>query len=155
MASVNETSPSELRRVSKFGLVGAFNTLIDFSLFNLLSSFAGLSLVFANLLSTTVAMVFSFVANKQMVFEKRTGSLTKQAATFFLVTAFGLYVIQNGIILLLTQVWLDPVHLSVWVAHGVGLRNDDAFVIKNSAKLIGTLASLTWNYYLYKMVVFK
>ena len=155
MASVNETSPSELRRVGKFGLVGAFNTLIDFSLFNLLSSFAGLSLVFANLLSTTVAMVFSFVANKQMVFEKRSGSLTRQAATFFLVTAFGLYVIQNGVIVLLTQIWLDPVHLGVGLAHVVGLQHDDAFVIKNTAKLIGTLASLTWNYYLYKMVVFK
>jgi putative flippase GtrA len=157
-ASVNstvETSPSELKRVGKFGLVGAINTFIDFSLFNLLSSLAGLSLISANLLSTTVAMIFSFIANKQMVFEKKTGSLTRQAATFFLVTAFGLYVIQNGIIALLTQVWLDPVHLGVTVAHLAGLQNDDGFVIKNTAKLIGTLASLTWNYYLYKMVVFK
>jgi putative flippase GtrA len=149
------TSPSELKRVGKFGLVGAFNTIIDFTLFNLLSSWAGLSLVLANFVSTSVAMIFSFIANKQMVFEKRSGSLTRQATVFFLVTAFGLYVIQNGIILLLTQVWLDPVHVGVWVAHTAGLQHDDAFVIKNTAKVIGTLASLTWNYYLYKMVVFK
>jgi putative flippase GtrA len=102
-----------------------------------------------------VAMVFSFIANKQMVFEKRSGSLTRQAATFFLATAFGLYVIQNGIIILLTQVWLDPVHLGVAAAHLVGLRHDDGFVIKNTAKIIGTIASLIWNYYLYKLVVFK
>lgn len=150
-----ETSPSELKRVGKFGLVGAINTLIDFALYNLLSSGAGLSLIASNFVSTTVAMVFSFVANKQMVFEKKSGSLTRQAATFFIVTAFGLYVIQNGVIVLLTQVWLDPVHLGVATAHLVGLRNDDAFVIKNTAKIIGTIASLTWNYFLYKMVVFK
>lgn len=155
MESAIETSPSELKRVGKFGLVGAINTIIDFSLYNLLSAVAGFSLIAANLTSTSVAMVFSFVANKQMVFEKGSGSVTRQAATFFLVTAFGLYVIQNGIIIVLTQVWLSPVHLGVATAHLVGLQHDDGFVIKNTAKIIGTIASLIWNYYLYKLVVFK
>ena len=155
MSSAVETSTTEFKRVGKFGLVGAINTLIDFSLYNLLSSWAGLSLLASNFISTSVAMVFSFFANKQMVFEKRSGSLTRQAATFFLATAFGLYIIQNGIILFLTQVWLWPVHFGVGAAHLAGLDHDDAFVIKNTAKIIGTLASLIWNYFLYKMVVFK
>ncbi len=146
---------TEVKRVGKFGVVGIANTLIDFGLYNLLTSL-GLSYVAANLPSTTVAMIFSYFANQRYVFKSEERSLY-QAGLFFVVTAFGLWVIQNGVIYLLTQVWTGPLNLAVNVVHSIGLGGlfSNDFVIKNGAKVVATIASLTWNYLMYKKVVFK
>lgn len=146
---------TEVKRVGKFGAVGIANTLIDFGLYNLLTSL-GLSYVAANLPSTTVAMTFSYLANQRLVFKSQRRSLA-QAALFFIVTAFGLWVIQNGIIHFLTEVWTGPLDLAVDIVRAVGLGEvfSAEFVIKNGAKVTATLASLIWNYLWYKKVVFK
>ena len=157
MASQPKLTASEAKRVGKFGLVGVLNTLIDFAIFNLLGHFGHLNVVAANLISTTIAMAFSFVANKQMVFQRQSGSLVTQAVTFYVATAFGLYVLQTGAIHILTSVWTYPTHIAVDISHilGLGQYLHDEFVIKNTAKAIGTLLSLTWNYIIYKKVVFR
>lgn len=144
----------ELTRVGKFGIVGILNTVIDFIIYNVLSSRAGLTLVQANIGSTTIAMVFSFLANKHVVFQKDEGSSAKQAVLFFAVTAFGLYVLQTGTIKLLTDVWLVPVSFGISAAHALGITGHDQFVAKNGAKALATMVSLTWNYIMYKKVVF-
>jgi putative flippase GtrA len=148
-------SASELKRVGKFAVVGLINTVIDFGLYNLLSDKAGFSLIEANIISTTVAMIFSFFANRHVVFQNKTGSLTRQVISFFLVTAFGLYVLQTGTIILLTHVWTTPVHIMVDLGHTLGIRHHDALIIKNGAKIVGTVISLTWNYIVYKRLVFN
>ena len=60
---------------------------------------------------------------------------------FTVITLFGLWVIQSAIITLLTP----PIQSIV--------TNDTITLV--IAKLIATLASLTWNYVLYSKVVFK
>jgi len=153
--SLNQSASTEISRVGKFGLVGILNTFIDFTIYNVLSSFVGLSLVRSNIVSTSVAMVFSFAANKQVVFAKHKGSVAKQAVVFFIVTAVGLYVIQTGAIKLLSEIWLAPVTLILAIAHGLNVVGHDQFIAKNSAKAIATVLSLTWNYIMYKKVVFS
>lgn len=101
-------------------------------------------------------MAFSFFANKRVVFKVSGGSILKQAAIFLLVTAFGLYVIQTGIIYWLVHVWAAPMQLVVRIVRGLGIHwFSDAFYINNGAKATGTVASLIWNYIMYKKVVFK
>jgi putative flippase GtrA len=153
--SNNQPASAEITRVGKFGLVGILNTLIDFTGYNVLSSIVGLSLVQSNIISTSIAMIFSFTANKKVVFKKNKGSFAKQAVAFFIVTAFGLYVIQTGTIKLLTDVWLAPVTLGLAVAHSLNIVGHDQFLAKNGAKAIATVLSLTWNYIMYKKVVFS
>ena len=149
------SSNHEIVRVGKFGIVGILNTIIDFCIFNALTKYASFGLIQANLVSTTVAMIFSFVMNKRVVFEDDEGSVVKQAVLFLVVTAFGLYVIQNGIIWLLTDVWVGPVHLVVNIVRSAQIHIlSDGFYINNSAKAVATLASLVWNYIMYKKVVF-
>jgi putative flippase GtrA len=143
------------KRFGKFGLVGIFNTGLDFLLYNLLSSFLGFGLVTANIISTTVAMTISFLANKRLVFAKRDGSAVRQAALFFGVTAFGMYVLQSGTIHLLTEYWLAPLEFVVSIAHAFGIVNHDEFIIKNGAKAAATIVSMSWNYIMYKKVVFS
>ena len=144
-------------RAGKFGAVGILNTAIDFGIFNLMFAVFGAGILVANVISTTIAMIFSFFANRHVVFKASDGSAMKQALWFFVVTAFGLYVLQLGILHLLTSWWTAPLTLVVAIAHSLGLGHvlSDRFIRNNSAKAVATVASLIWNYYTYKMVVFN
>ncbi|HSX15096.1 MAG TPA: GtrA family protein [Candidatus Saccharimonadales bacterium] len=153
MATATST---EVKRIGKFGAVGIINTIIDFTIYNVLTSKVGLTLIQANFFSTTVAMIFSFFANKTVVFQSRKGNPIRQAVIFFIVTAFGLYVLQNLVIHALTVTWTGPVDLATHIVHSLGLGGtfSDAFVIKNSAKIAAILVSMIWNYLAYKKWVF-
>ena len=148
---------AEIRRVGKFGLVGIINTLLDFSIFNFMLAVVHLAAVPANIISTTCAMFFSFFANKQVVFKQQKGSLLRQMVVFYGVTAFGLYVLQTGMVHLLTTDWRAPLELVANVVRSVGLGKvlSHELIVANGAKAIGTVLSLTWNYLMYKFVVFK
>lgn len=143
-------------QAGKFGLVGFSSTLIDFVLLNVGHSLLGLSLIQANLISTTVAMVFSFTINRRYVFGNGNGSVWRQGAAFLLVTAFGLYVIQTIIIHLLTVTWTAPVHLVIGVVGAIGLGKvlSNNIIITNTTKVVATVVTLIWNFLFYQRVVF-
>jgi len=152
----------EAARVGRFGLVGVVNTLIDFAILNIVSRVFGLSDLAANIPATTVAMVFSFFANRTFVFRANSSKADKaytyrQALRFFAFTAFGLYGIQSGIIFLFEHVWTTPVGVGVYVAQSLGLLQlvDQKFIVTNGVKLVATAASLIWNYVMYKRFVFR
>lgn len=148
---------TEIKRVGRFGMVGVFNTVLDFTLYNLLHTVAGWGLIVANVVSTTIAMSLSFFFNKQLVFKQPQGSVWRQASIFLLTTAFGLYVLQNGTITLLVEIWPAPLQLAVAAVHAIGLGRffSDTFITINGAKAVATVVSLTWNYMMYKKVVFR
>ncbi|HEX7259941.1 MAG TPA: GtrA family protein [Candidatus Saccharimonadia bacterium] len=151
-------SHGDLSQVGKFGIVGVLNTIIDFTIFNILTSKRfHMHKVTANIISTTTAMIFSFFANRQAVFESGTGNPVVQAVLFFAVTAFGLYIIQTGVLYLLAVRWSWPDRL---IRHLLKLTRlnrliSHSFALNNGAKLAGTLCSLSWSFYMYKHVVFR
>ena len=159
MATKRQPTTGEIRRVGKFGAVGIINTVIDFSLFNLLSKFVFMGsggVIPSNIVSTTTSMIFSFFANRGVVFKAERGSMLKQAVIFFAVTAVGLYIIQTGIIYILVHVWTTPLDLAVRIIRHLGIYwLNDQFYINNGAKAFATVASMTWNYLMYKKVVFR
>lgn len=153
------SSRAEIKRIGKFGAVGIINTLIDFALFNFFSKFilvGTAGVIPSNIISTTTAMIFSFFANKTLVFKSDRGSVVRQAVIFFAVTGFGLWVIQSGVIYVLIHIWTAPLELAVRIIRHLGISwfNDD-FYINNGAKAAATVVSLTWNYVMYKKVVFR
>lgn len=147
-----------LDSLAKFGLVGILNTAIDFTIFNVLTNKKiGWRKIPANLVSTTVAMTFSFIMNRGFVFNATSGNVYLQTAEFIAVTAFGLYVLQNLVIYFLLKIWQWPVEFAWAVAKLVKLDRfvGHEFVRKNSAKAAATLVSLTWNYLMFSFIVFK
>lgn len=145
-------------RIAKFGAVGVLNTVIDFTIYNLLTSKRfKLSRVRANLISTSIAMIFSFFANQRYVFQSQGGSFWVQALSFYAVTAFGLYVLQNLVIHFLSKNWKLIPNLAVKIVHILHLNRllSDDFVSKNTVKLAATLISLIWNFVLFQYVVFR
>ena len=145
----------EVARISRFGVAGIFITMIDFAIFNVLSSkMVHLSKIQANTISTTVAMIFSFFVNRSFVFQGQ-GNELQQAVLFFAFTAFGLYILQNSVIYLLTEYLKWPRKLVTRITSTGHIPLEPDFILKNGAKLTGTVVSLTWNYLLYGRIVFR
>lgn len=129
---------SRARRPLRFLLVGVLNTLIDIALFLLLTAL-GMAVVPANMISTGVALAFSFLVNRAYTF-RSDGRIVGQAVRFLVVTLIGLWVLQPVVI------WLSLLWLETWLPTAAALL---------VAKLAATVVSLTWNYLLYSAVVFR
>lgn len=132
-------APSErMRRPLRFLAVGVANTAIDVAIF---LGLTGLSVpvIPANMISTSVALVFSFVANRAFTFRAGSG-VAGQALRFAIVTLIGLWVLQPLVI------WLVAASLAPVMTGTAALL---------VAKLAATAVSLTWNYLLYGLVVFR
>lgn len=145
----------EFRRV-RFLSIGAINTVIDFVALNILVIGFGVPKIPANIMSVSVAMTFSFFANRHIVFKSQNKSKT-QALKFVAITVFGLYVIQTSVIYFLTEVWHWPLDVAYEIIQAIGLGGvfSHEFVVVNGAKVIATIFTLVWNYTLYKKVVFN
>ena len=123
----------------RFVIVGISNTVLDFTLMNLLS-LAGLNLIIANTISTGIAMIYSFLMNKKWTFRNAGQDYLRQVILFFVFTAIGIWAIQNGLIILAQH----------YLPH-FGLPDR---VFNNLAKLGASVFSLTWNYLTYNRFVF-
>ena len=127
-------------QISRFAVVGLVNTVIDFGLLFLLT-FLGLPKIAANTISTGLAFVFSFFANKKYTFKSTSKNIKYEIVSFVIITLFGLWVLQNGTIWLIT-----PLIKSFITNEQISLF---------AAKLFATAVSLIWNYYLYERIVFR
>ena len=125
----------------RFTIVGSINTVIDFSILFTLATLFNVPKELANFVSTFVAFLFSFFANKKYTFKSTSKNLKKQFLLFTIVTLFGLWVIQTIIIAAITPVFTN-----------LGVNKATALLI---SKLIATIASLIWNYTLYSKLIFK
>jgi putative flippase GtrA len=135
---------------ARFCLVGVINTLIDVPLFVALHSAAGLSILLANIISTSLALCVSLALNRRYTF--RTGPLRPgRLAIFFLVTLSGIWVVQPLVIDLLLNL-NSVLHFTAPLVSLLGHANA---VNSLAAKLGSLLASLLWNYAWYSKVVFE
>ena len=124
----------------RFSLVGGANTALDFGLL-FAFTFIGIPVAVANIMSTGLSFVFSFFANKKYTFKTTDTNVAREMILFVIVTLTGLWGLQTLIIAALH----DPLSNM--------LNNTDVGLL--AAKLVATVASLTWNYLLYSRLVFK
>ena len=124
----------------RFAVVGVANTLLDFGVLFTLTSL-GVNKLVANVISTTIAFIFSFFANKKFTFKSTSKNLVREMILFVIVTLFGLWGLQTGVIWATT-----PLLTSVIGSESLGLLG---------AKLVATAVSMVWNYLLYSKLVFR
>ncbi|MDQ0645057.1 GtrA family protein [Microbacterium murale] len=124
-------------RSARFILVGLLNTSIDFAILFLLTRL-GVGIFVANMISTSVALVFSFFANRSITF-RAGGDKRVQIMKFAAVTLAALWLVQPAIIgvvsMLLGGLMAEPLVLLV-------------------GKGCATIVSMIWNYFLYAWFVF-
>lgn len=128
-------------QLARFGSIGALNTAVDFALFALLTNAFGMHYVAANIVSTGSALVLSFFLNGKVTFKSRLSG--RSAALFLTTTLIGLWVLQP-VVITLSEPLLRPLLSSVQL--------QDFSLL--AAKVIATGFSLTWNFLLYKYLVF-
>ena len=141
--SDRKISADSLKKVDKkpirFVLVGISNTVLDFVVLNALL-FCKVNILFANTISTGIAMLYSFFMNKKWTFRNSGNNYIREVILFFIFTIIGIWIIQNGCIYLLNMVIPD-----------FGLPE---VIYNNAIKLAASIPSLTWNYLTYNRFVF-
>jgi len=127
-----------VHEIAKFGLVGAFNAVLDIGLFNLLHFGWGVGPLTSKTLATAVAATSSYFMNRHWSFAHRARtSFRREYVLFFVLNAVGLLIAL--VVLGFTRYVLGltgPLALNV-AANGVGIA-------------LGTL----WRFYAYKRWVF-
>lgn len=125
-----------------FAGIGVLNTLLDLVLYVVFSSVFGIPKAGANIMSTSLALVFSYFMNSRFTFKAQ--KFTRRSFILYIVvTLFGLWVLQTVIIYALT--------------HLLGNRLDFLPTALATAfpKLCATAVTLVWNYVWYNKVIFK
>lgn len=132
-------------QLGKFCLAGAFFTVIDVGLLDvlvLLSGFnSGLIYSLFKGISFIIATIVKYVGSKFWVFEGSGGELGTQIGKFFLVTAIG-FGINVGVASLVVNIIGPQFSLTskIWA---------------NAGAIIATFVAMTWNFIGYKFIVFK
>ena len=157
--------PSTSGQVARFASVGVMNTVIDYVIF------IGLTRIFsipldrvwiAKLVSGSVAMINSFYFNRTWVFNKGNSKHPgQQFARFLISTLVAVYVIQLGLVQFFSSEFQFFGKLAYQILEAIGLTSlvpsllTEAFTIKTVAFGLATVASMTWNFVLYKLWAFK
>lgn len=135
------------RTLLTFVAIGIINTLVDVCLFLTLKT-EGLPIIVANIISTSAALLTSYVLNRRFTFQSVKGH--RQAVLpFLLVTLGGIWILQPIVIYTALHLLhtLEAIHILPAVLHAETLQD----VV---AKLAASGASLVWNFLLYKRFVF-
>lgn len=140
-------------QLKRFAANGVLVTALDFAILNLLSAL-GVWVLFANIISTSIAMLTSYTINKQWVFRGHTSRYT--LVLFLAVTLSGVYVLQGIVILAMYEFGasVGVIVRDVLSMFGINSFSED-FLLLNIAKLSATAVSTIWNFLLYKYLVFK
>lgn len=154
-----------VKQAGKFVIVGVFNTVIDFGVLNILV-FLGFTAAFtllgqeflvANIISVAMAMINSFILNKQWTFRSEGENIYIEVIKFLTVTVIGMFVIHQLIFSFFYYRFYGATDLAISLVHLLRLNTvfSDKFVVLNFAKGIAIIGSFVWNFLGYKFFVFK
>jgi len=112
------------RQFIKFCIIGAVNTIIDYSIYLLLNRVFGLYFLYANIIAIIVAMTSSFIFNKYWTFRNNEKKIRSQSIKFIIVNIIYFF-LNNFIVFALAN------YLAVY----------DIL-----AKITATIVGLFWNF---------
>jgi len=130
---------------AKYVVTGVFNTILDTSIFNILTFttqvFAGSLIILFKTISFSIAVTIAYFLNRSWAFQTQKASDTKEFLSYVVATAGGL-LINLGIVGFLVNIMGAPPHISqpLWI---------------NIANLIAVAFSMIWNFIAYKFFIFK
>lgn len=147
MSLINDST--ERKKFFRFAIVGAIGSVIDFGVFNLLSSLLNFSALWSSVISFILAVISNFVWNRLWTFpETRNSPVLKQLTQFSIVSLAGLAIRTPLFAFLekqfvpLAETWIPNILTPRIVGHNVAL----ASVI---------LVVMLWNYFVNRFWTFK
>ncbi len=136
------------KKVIMFAAIGIFNTLFDMALYVLVQYLTG-SIIIANIVATSAALIGSYLLNSKLTFKAKKWT-AKSFVLFVVVTIFGLWVLQTGVIYLLTPL-VGVIPEFLWRL--LGPIEDVAKIL--APKVVATAVTVVWNFLWYNKVIFK
>lgn len=131
-----------LGQLFRFGLSGFINTIIDFTVFNLLIYITGIHngiiLALINAIAVAVAALNSYFINRSWTFNSR-GRGSRQFFRFILATATGLAI--NSLTVIAIASISSAADFSSWA-------------LLNGGKIVASILSASWNFLSYRYWVF-
>ena len=138
MRSVYRRFEVVLHEIAKFGVVGAFNAVLDITLFNLLHFSAGLGPLTSKTLATAVAATSSYFMNRHWSFAHRARTtFRREYLLFFFLNAVGLAI---ALVVL------------GFARYVLGLTS--VLALNIAANVFGIGLGTLWRFYAYKRWVF-
>jgi putative flippase GtrA len=135
--------PEERIRFFKFAAVGFLGAVVDFGVFNLLSTFLNIPAVIASVISFTAAITSNFLWNRFWIYpDSRSKKVHHQVGQFALVNLIGLF-IRTPIF-----AFLQPTlgkEFRILGAENYGIHSD--FLGHNFALAIAVLVVMLWNFF--------
>lgn len=123
--------------IVRFVIAGGINTAVDLLIFNLLTFTVGVNPVLAKVISTTVAVVVSFLLNRHWTFRHRQMHRKRTSYTRFA---------------LLNTIGLGIAEASLWVV--VGPLGAHGVLAVNIGNAVGTGAATVFRFVAYRKWVF-
>ena len=143
-------------QIIRFGVVGVASTVIDLLLFNIGVLYLNYPVLVANVISATLATVFNYLAHSRWTFQTEEDEERKNhLVAYLLVTTSSIYVIQNLVLYVLTDVWKLPVSQLVNIIQQLNLVPYSSTALSLMVAKLGSLAvGATWSFVLYRKFVF-
>jgi putative flippase GtrA len=139
------TNPRERTRFFRFAVVGIIGAVVDFGTFNLLTNFAGLTAVWASVISFVAAIFSNFTWNRYWTYpDSRSKPLGRQLIQFSAVSLLGL-LIRTPIIY-----FLEPLFNSIFSEFAflpIGFITAE-FLANNLALAIAVIVVMFWNFFI-------
>ena len=154
-----------VKQGGKFAVVGVSNTLIDFTLFQVVSTLLNVPLgqvYLVKFFSGSVAMINSFYWNRRWTFKSNAG-LAQSGVKFLAATLVSVWLIQPFMVHTFSATGFGVSFGAFWyfVAQVIGVAGllphtiTEPWVIKTVAFGMGVVGSAIWNFILYKFWAFK
>ncbi len=138
----------------RFGVVGVFNTLVDYGVFYVLLSFLHLNKGMAQVLATGTAMCGSFFINRYWTFEKHGRGNLSEIIKFLVINFFAMLTVIG-----LTYLFYDVLHAER-AGNALFLSLGFSFVLRGNmavmfCKVLASVFSVMINFLGNKFWVFK
>jgi putative flippase GtrA len=127
-----------IHEVAKFGIVGAFNAVLDIVLFNWLHFSVGIGPMTSKAASVTVAATSSYFMNRHWSFAHRARTGIRRE--------YVLFIILSGVGLVIVEVCLGVTRY--------GLGRTDAWSLNIAANGVGLVLGTLWRFWSFKRWVF-
>lgn len=132
----------ERLRFLKFAFVGVTGTIVDFGIMNLMSLVFGVPLVWAQIISFSLALINNFLWNRFWTYpESRSKAAHRQLLQFILINIVGILV-RTPLV-----PWFDRIILNLLDNGNVHLRWDNFIISQNLALAAAIGIVFLWNYF--------
>jgi len=142
---------NDRQRFLRFAVVGVSGTVVDFSIFNLLSIAAGFSVIISSMGSFLIAVVNNFIWNRLWTYpESKKMDLSGQLVKFSIVSVLGL-LIRTPLFAIIEK----PVISLSGNILGSSLPIKPEIIGHNVALAIVIVVVLFWNYFINRKWTYK